>query len=51
MSDQITIIYEKLYDLYGPQGWWPLINHDGTNPTKTGAIRGYHPQNYNLRSR
>lgn len=46
MSDQITLIYEKLYDLYGPQGWWPLINHDGTNPTKTGAIRGYHPKNY-----
>ncbi|HEX3012811.1 MAG TPA: endonuclease III domain-containing protein [Methanobacterium sp.] len=48
MSDQITLIYEKLYDLYGPQGWWPLINHDGTNPTKTGAIRGYHPKNYDL---
>ena len=48
MSDQITLIYEKLYDLYGPQGWWPLINHDGTNPTKTGAIRGYHPENYDL---
>lgn len=45
---EITKIYEKLYDLYGPQGWWPLINHDGVNPTKTGAIRGYHPENYEL---
>ena len=48
MQGQIIKIYEKLYDLYGPQGWWPLINHKGTNPTKTGAIRGYHPENYNL---
>ena len=48
MQEQIIKIYEKLYDLYGPQGWWPLINHDGTNPTKTGAIRGYHPENYDL---
>ena len=48
MHELIIKIYEKLYDLYGPQGWWPLINHDGINPTKTGAIRGYHPENYNL---
>lgn len=48
MHELIIKIYEKLYDLYGPQGWWPLINHDGTNPTKTGAIRGYHPKNYDL---
>ena len=48
MHEQIIKIYKKLYDLYGPQGWWPLINHDGTNPTKTGAIRGYHPENYEL---
>ncbi len=48
MHDIIFKIYEKLYELYGPQGWWPLINHDGTNPTKTGAIRGYHPGNYDL---
>lgn len=48
MSDIVIKIYEKLYELYGPQGWWPLINHNGTNPTKTGAIRGYHQRNYNL---
>ncbi|WP_424356137.1 endonuclease III domain-containing protein [Methanobacterium sp. MBAC-LM] len=48
MQEQIIKIYGKLYDLYGPQGWWPLINHDGINPTKTGAIRGYHPENYDL---
>ncbi len=45
---EIIKIYEKLYQFYGPQGWWPLINHDGINPTKTGAIRGYHPENYDL---
>ncbi|MCZ3367002.1 MULTISPECIES: endonuclease III domain-containing protein [Methanobacterium] len=48
MQEKIIEIYGKLYDLYGPQGWWPLINHDGINPTKTGAIRGYHPENYEL---
>ena len=48
MKELIIAIYKKLYDLYGPQGWWPLINHRGMNPTKTGAIRGYHPGNYSL---
>jgi endonuclease III related protein len=48
MSDKIIRIYRKLYDLYGPQGWWPLMSHDGTNPTKTGSVRGYHPENYEL---
>lgn len=45
---QINNIYQKLYHLYGPQGWWPLINHEGTHPTKTGAIGGYHPLIYHL---
>lgn len=47
-KNQIMAIYNKLYSLYGPQGWWPLINHKGTNPTKTGSIKGYHPCNYDL---
>ncbi len=47
-AKQIVIIYKKLYDLYGPQGWWPLMSHDGTNPTKTGSVKGYHPENYEL---
>ncbi|MBI5680612.1 MAG: endonuclease III domain-containing protein [Methanobacterium sp.] len=48
MHEKIIGIYQKLYQIYGPQGWWPLISHAGTNPTKTGAFRGYHPQNYDL---
>ncbi len=48
MLEQIIKIYEKLYDLYGPQGWWPLINHESENSTKTGSIKGYHPENYDL---
>ncbi len=48
MHSTLIIIYEKLYNLYGPQGWWPLINYNGVNLNKTGAIRGYHPGNYNL---
>jgi len=50
MSNKIKAIYDRLYSLYGPQGWWPLINHAGSNPTKTGAMNGYHPGDYNLPS-
>jgi endonuclease III related protein len=38
--------YLSLLDAYGPQGWWPLLGHDGVNPTKTGSITGYHPGEY-----
>lgn len=41
-------VYHKLYQLYGPQGWWPLMDWEGENPTKTGSLKGYHPLNYNL---
>lgn len=44
----IGVIYRKLYNLYGPQGWWPLMNHEGSNPNKTGSTMGYHPLNYDL---
>jgi len=47
-QNQIKFIYKKLYDLYGPQGWWPLIPLNSYNSNKTGAIRGYHPKNYDL---
>ena len=36
----------SLLDAYGPQGWWPLLEHAGVNPTKTGSITGYHPGDY-----
>ncbi len=48
MHNIIIEIYNKLYSLYGPQGWWPLLNYNGVNLNKTGAIRGYHPKNYDL---
>lgn len=41
-------IYEKLLERYGFQGWWPLLNHQGVNPTKTGSIKGYHPKDYSF---
>jgi len=44
----IRLIYNKLFHLYGPQGWWPLMGYRGSNPTKTGAKMSYHPLNYNL---
>lgn len=46
MPNLISLIYDKLYNFYGPQGWWPLINLNSSNPNKTGAVRGYHPNNY-----
>jgi endonuclease-3 related protein len=48
VGKEIRLIYNKLYNLYGPQGWWPLIGYKGSNPIKTGAKMGYHPLNYDL---
>lgn len=45
----IRKIYDCMLESYGPQGWWPLIElHEktGKNPTKTGSIHGYHPEDY-----
>jgi len=45
----IRKIYGFLLGSYGSQGWWPLTElHDnnGTNPTKTGSLQGYHPGDY-----
>jgi endonuclease-3 related protein len=45
---EITIskFYDCLLNKYGHQGWWPLMDIKGENPTKTGSIKGYHPNNY-----
>ena len=45
---KIKTIYDCLLKAYGPQGWWPLMDFKGRNPTKTGSLRGYHPGNYDL---
>jgi len=39
-------IYSILLKKYGFQGWWPLLGCKGTNPTKTGSVKGYHPKDY-----
>jgi len=44
--NKIQTIYNTIFSLYGPQGWWPLLECKGTNPTKTGSIQGYHPNDY-----
>ncbi len=46
MNESVLNIYEKLYKLYGPQGWWPLMELKSENLNKTGATHGYHPLNY-----
>ena len=40
--------YHVLLEAYGPQGWWPLLHHAGSNPTKTGSVAGYHPGDYSF---
>ena len=42
----LTKIYGFLLDKYGPQGWWPLLEYEGSNPTKTGSLKNYHPGDY-----
>jgi len=44
--NKIYQIYNMLLKLYGPQGWWPLLECKGINLTKTGAVKGYHPNDY-----
>ena len=34
---KIFILYDILYEMYGPQGWWPLLKHGG-----------YHIKDYTL---
>ena len=36
-------IFKKLLDAYSYQGWWPITDYEGENPTKTGSTQGYHP--------
>ncbi|MFO7821454.1 MAG: endonuclease III domain-containing protein [Lentisphaeria bacterium] len=44
----LKTIYHKLLHEYGPQGWWPLISLNRINPTKNGAVQGYHPADYSF---
>jgi endonuclease-3 related protein len=46
MENEIRLIYNKLYNLYGPQGWWPLLSVDVS--TEKGVEMVHHPLNYDL---
>jgi len=50
MKDKLNLIYKKLLEEYGFQGWWPLLSlhKNGINPTKTGSMNGYHPKDYSF---
>ena len=48
MGQILLDIYFYLLKEYGPQGWWPLVDYNGCNPTKTGTVSGYHPGDYDL---
>lgn len=41
-------IYHQLFAAYGAQGWWPLLDHNGSNPTAAGVLQGYHPGDYSF---
>lgn len=42
----ICLIYRLLFEAYGPQGWWPLLELESENRDKKGAIQGYHRGDY-----
>ena len=44
----LEALVEQLLAAYGPQGWWPLLEHRGSNPTLTGRLTGYHPGDYSF---
>ena len=47
-SPIIYQIYTRLYETYGPQGWWPFINYQGSNADKRGNHEGYHIGDYSF---
>jgi endonuclease-3 related protein len=44
--EKIPVFYETLLRDYGPQGWWPLCDVCGSNPTSSGKSTGYHIGDY-----
>jgi endonuclease-3 related protein len=44
----LAVFAERMQAAYGPQGWWPLLEHQGSNPTLTGRLTGYHPGDYSF---
>lgn len=45
-APSVSDIFKNFFKSYGPQGWWPLTGCKGSNPTKTGSLKGYHPGDY-----
>ena len=50
MKQILENIYNQLLKSYGCQGWWPFLelHNSGINPTKTGSINGYHPNDFSF---
>ena len=44
----MAALAEQVHAAYGPQGWWPSLEHRGSNPTLTGRLTGYHPGDYSF---
>jgi len=44
--NKLTKLYEELYDLYGPQGWWPLSSGAGAYSLDDSYKVSYHPGDY-----
>jgi endonuclease-3 related protein len=42
----LDLLVNAMLATYGPQGWWPLLGHAGSNPTSTGRLTGYHPGDF-----
>jgi endonuclease-3 related protein len=44
MKNKIELIYEKLYEKYGPQGWWPIKELEQNSEIKN----SYHKNNFDF---
>ena len=46
----LQILYDRLFEAYGPQGWWPLLSIKNKSKTSKDPLKrkGYHPEDYDL---
>ena len=47
-TNKIYEIYKILLNKYGTQGWWPFINYEDSNMSKSANRVGYHRDDYSF---
>jgi len=46
--ESVKELYEKLLSIYGPQGWWPLLDCRLDDSDKEKSRLEYHPEDYDF---